>query len=251
MMLQLVRHATVKFKMNELMFLVDPMLSSKGVMAPVGNAANEYLNPLVELPISIEKIMESVDAILLTHSHRDHLDEKAIETVPKNLPIFCQPEDEEKLFSLGFTNIQKVDQSVVWNSIHIIRTAGQHGTGELGKQMGPVSGFILKAENNNPTIYIAGDTIWCSDVEVAINQHTPEIIILNGGEAQFLTGDPITMGSTDIRKVSELAPNSRIFVTHMEAWNHCLLSRKELQQYLLQQQLDNVKVLKDGELFEF
>ncbi|HLO11872.1 MAG TPA: MBL fold metallo-hydrolase, partial [Pseudoneobacillus sp.] len=248
MKIQLVRHATIKMKVNNQVFLVDPMLSAKGVMAPVGNAANNYQNPLVDLPLPIEEVISNIDAVLLTHSHRDHFDEKALEVIPHDLPIFCQPEDVEKLKSLAFTKVLKVEKEVGWKGIQLIRTGGQHGTGELGKQMGPVSGFILKAEKE-PTIYIAGDTIWCQDVERAIEEHSPQLIILNGGEAQFLSGDPITMGTWDIQKVSEMSPTSTIVVTHMESWNHCLLSRNDLQNYIKKNQLSNVIVPNDGEVF--
>lgn len=250
MMLQLIRHATIKCKMNNQIFLVDPMLSPKGEMAPVGNAANEYRNPLVNLPFPAENVLEDVDAILLTHSHRDHFDEKAVEMIPKDIPIFCQTEDSDKLISFAFSNVISIGDHGKWQGIQIVRTGGQHGTGDLGKQMGPVSGFILKAENE-PTIYIAGDTIWCMEMEEAIAEHTPDIILVNGGEAQFLTGDPITMGPRDMSQVSERAPFATILVTHMEAWNHCLLSRQELQQYILQNKLSNVKVLEDGEIFKY
>jgi L-ascorbate metabolism protein UlaG (beta-lactamase superfamily) len=38
---QLIRHATLKITINKINILVDPMLSSRGILAPVPNAANE------------------------------------------------------------------------------------------------------------------------------------------------------------------------------------------------------------------
>ncbi|WP_423800991.1 MBL fold metallo-hydrolase [Neobacillus sp. SAB-20_R2A] len=250
MKIQLIRHATVKISMNQYHFLVDPMFSSKGEMDPVGNAANKFRNPLVELPLPIETILHDIDAVILTHSHRDHFDDAAIKTIPKDLKIFCQPEDEDKLLGLGFSHVTKIKEEENWNGIHFTRTGGQHGSGELGKQMGPVSGFMMESAGE-PSLYIAGDTIWCDEVEVAISEHSPEIIILNGGEAQFLTGDPITMGIKDIERVSEEAPSSKIIVVHMESWNHCLLSREELRGYIAKNGLRNVTIPSNGEIFEF
>ncbi len=37
------------------------------------------------------------------------------------------------------------------------RTSGRHGSGQIGEQMGAVSGFVLAAAGE-PTLYIAGDT---------------------------------------------------------------------------------------------
>lgn len=250
MEIQLIRHATLKIRINHVNFLVDPMLSAKGEMEPVANAANEFRNPLVELPGSIENILSDVDAVILTHTHRDHFDDTAIQNLQKDMQIFCQPDDEEKLKGLGFTMVTKIMEEISWNGVHFIRTGGQHGTGELGKKMGPVSGFILKMENE-PSLYIAGDTIWCNEVEESLTEHSPEIIILNGGEAQFLTGDPITMGSKDIEKISEKTPSSKIIVVHMESWNHCLLSREELKRYIDDHNIRSVVVPINGEIFKY
>ncbi|MBS4213795.1 MBL fold metallo-hydrolase [Bacillus sp. FJAT-49825] len=250
MKIQLIRHATVKINMNEYHFLVDPMFSSKGEMDPVANAANTCKNPLVELPFPIENILEGIDAVILTHSHRDHFDDAAIKTIPKDLKIFCQPEDEEKLRGFGFSNVTNIKEEENWNGIRFTRTGGQHGTGELGNQMGPVSGFIMESAGE-PSLYIAGDTIWCDEVQEALKERSPEIIILNGGEAQFLTGDPITMGINDIERVSKEAPSSKIIVVHMESWNHCLLSREELRGYIAKNGLANVTVPSNGEIFGF
>jgi L-ascorbate metabolism protein UlaG (beta-lactamase superfamily) len=245
----LVRHATSKIEINGVILLVDPMFSQKGTMDPVSNAPNEYRNPLVDLPFSLEAVLHGIDAVVLTHSHRDHYDDAAIELILKSTPIFCQPEDEDKLLTLGFSDVKAVHDTMLWNGISLTRTGGQHGTGELGKLMGTVSGFIMETAGE-PSIYIAGDTVWCKEVEEAIEANNPEVIVLNGGKAQFLTGDPITMGETDIETVSRIAPASKIIVVHMESWNHCLLSRDELIRYIEVKQLSNIRVPMDGESME-
>jgi L-ascorbate metabolism protein UlaG (beta-lactamase superfamily) len=248
--IQLIRHATLKLQFNGQTILVDPMFSLKSTLAPVANAANECKNPLVDLPITVEELLSEINAIIITHSHRDHLDDRAIELLPKDRPVFCQPEDEEKLISLAFKDVRSVEHETVWRGIQFKRTGGQHGTGKLGKLMGPVSGFVLQVENE-PVVYVAGDTIWCSEVDEAISRYSPEVIVLNGGEAQYLTGDPITMGVNDIEKVHRASPSSKIVVVHMESWNHCLLTRKELRQYIETKQLSDISVPDDGRILNF
>jgi hypothetical protein len=49
-------------------------------------------------------------------------------------------------------------------------------TEEILAQMGEVSGFVLQAENE-PTLYIVGDSIWVEEVENAITTFKPEIIV--------------------------------------------------------------------------
>jgi L-ascorbate metabolism protein UlaG (beta-lactamase superfamily) len=68
------------------------MLAAKGAWAGfAGTARSELRNPLVELPFSIETIID-VDAVIVTHTHDDHWDEAAIAAIPKTLPVYVQHE---------------------------------------------------------------------------------------------------------------------------------------------------------------
>lgn len=244
------RHATFHLHIQGESLLVDPVLSPAEAMAPIDNSPNQRRNPLVELPVSVEAAMKA-DACLITHTHRDHFDTAAGENLPKSMPMFCQPEDLDKLNLLGFTAVQAVTPATTWRGISITRTGGQHGTGEIGKKMAPVSGYVLRAAAE-PTVYIAGDTIWCSEVKEAITVYKPDVIILYGGAARFNQGDPITMGTKDILEVCRHAPAARVVVLHMEAINHCLLTRAALNQFLQQEGLDNmVQVPADNQWLEF
>ena len=113
-----------------------------------------------------------------------------------------------------------------WEGISIRRTNGQHGTGEIGKKMGTVSGFIF--QHKEQSIYLAGDTIWCDDVENALQECKPDVTILNTGGAQFLTGDAITMTPDDVIHVHECCPTTKIIAVHMDTVNHCFIKRVDL-----------------------
>src|SRR5438045_2587910 len=84
------------------------------------------------------------------------------------------------------------------------------------------------APRASPTLYITGDTIWYDQVAETIKQYSPQVIVANAGAAQFLHGDPITMTAGDIIRVCRAAPHAQVAAVHMEAINHCLLTRKEL-----------------------
>lgn len=247
MEIQFYRHATHAILYKNQRLLIDPMFSPAGTLAPVANAANDHRNPLVNLPVPPSAILERIDAVFVSHTHRDHFDDESVRLLPKEVPLFCQPIDKEKIVNQGFRNVNSIDTETSWQGIHVHRTTGQHGRGEVGTKMGQVSGFALSAPNE-PTVYIAGDTIWCAEVKKALNEHRPDVIVLFAGAAQFLTGGAITMDTSDIAEVAAHAPKAQIVVLHLEAWNHCLLSRKDLQKFLETNRLANrVCIPKDGE----
>lgn len=244
-----VRHATFLLEMGGVRVLVDPMLGAAGTAPAVPNTPNQRPNPLVDLPFGEEvlaDLIEGTDAVLVTHTHNDHWDERAREILPKDRLVLCQPEDEARISGAGFTNVSAVDPGLAWRGLRFFRTGGRHGTGEIGAQMAPVSGFVVQAEGS-PSLYVAGDTIWCDEVSEALNAHRPDVIVVNAGAARFLEGDPITMTAEDVAEVCQAAPEARVIAVHMEAINHCLLTRAELAEALDEQGLsERVEIPADG-----
>ncbi len=250
MQIQLIRHATHLISYKGLKFLLDPMFSEKGTLAPVPNAPNQHLkNPLSSLPVDLKRLVD-IDAIIVTHSHRDHFDDRAISNLPKNLPLFCQPADEQLMRDKGFEQIIAISKEFVWQGIELIRTEGRHGHGQLADAMGPVSGFILRA-NGEPTLYIIGDSVWYSEIEDNFKRFVPDAAIIFAGEARFLEGQPITMGITDIDHIRRTSPHTNLIISHMESWNHCLLKRDEVRDYIRQNHLEKkISVPDNGEIIE-
>ena len=68
---------------------------------PVENTGDDGRNPLVPLPRPAEEIVRGLDLVLVTHLHRDLFDEAAVHVLPRDVPVLCQPEDEERLLALG------------------------------------------------------------------------------------------------------------------------------------------------------
>jgi L-ascorbate metabolism protein UlaG (beta-lactamase superfamily) len=143
-----------------------------------------------------------------------------------------------------------VEDGLEWMGLSFSRTGGRHGRGEIGRSMAPVSGFVVRADDS-PTLYVAGDTIFCPEVEEALYAHRPDVVVVNAGAAQLLEGDPITMTAADVVKVCRALPDAHVVSVHMEAINHCLLTRSELEEQLHQEGLaKRVKIPADGEALE-
>ncbi len=246
-----IRHATLILRVGGLNLLVDPMLSSKHEMDPVGNAPSAERIPMVDLPFSESELndkLRSIDALLVTHTHRDHWDLKAQSLINKELPLICQPPDAEKLKLQGFTNIIAVNNEIDFRGSKIYRVNGQHGTGDIGARMGPVSGFVVIIGKKK--IYIAGDSVWCTDVENTINTLRPDVIVVNAGAAQFNQGDPITMTSDEVIKTITAQPKAKVVAVHMDTVNHFRLSRINLKKDLeAANLLKRCSIPLDGETF--
>ena len=214
------RNATLLIEQNGRRILVDPMLDEVGARPPVENSPNPRRNPLVPLPFPAEAIVRGLDAVVVTHLHRDHFDETAAHLLPRDVPVFCQPEDAATLEARGFL-ARPVAESVEWDSVRLTRTRARHGRGADAERLGPVSGFVLG------DVYVAGDTIWCPEVEEAIATHRPRVAVANGSGARFVAGGPIVMTADDVRKVVARVPT--VVVVHLEAINHCLETRADVR----------------------
>jgi L-ascorbate metabolism protein UlaG (beta-lactamase superfamily) len=249
MRIRLIRHATLVVECDGKRILVDPMLSDAGAMPPIEDSPDPRPNPLVPLPVPVGDVLRDVAAVLITHLHRDHFDDMAALTLRKHLPVLCQPEDAARLRSHGFTDVRPVETTAFWANIEFTRTGAQHGTGKIGQAMGPVSGYVLRAINREePTLYIAGDTIWCTAVSDALTAHKPQVVVVNAGAARFLQGEPITMTADDVVDVCQAAPEARVIAVHMEAINHCGLTRKALREQLKDIHVnDQVLIPADGQ----
>ena len=246
MKVQLVRHATVWLEYAGASILVDPMFSDPGVNPPIANSGDERRNPLVPLPSAKEEWL-SPDAVLVTHLHLDHWDPAAAEALPKPAAIFCQPGNQDAIAAAGFEEVTEVGATASYRGISIHRTDGRHGTGEIGRKMGQVSGFVLQADGE-PTLYIAGDTIWCEEVRIALDTYRPDVTIVNAGGARFIAGDAITMDADDVVATARYAPYTRIMAVHMDTINHCRITRDLLRRRLADDcLLDRVAIPRDGE----
>jgi L-ascorbate metabolism protein UlaG (beta-lactamase superfamily) len=228
--LTLVRNATIVVELSGRRLLVDPMLDDAGVRPPIEGTANPVRNPTVPLPFPAEEVVRDLDAVLVTHRHRDHFDSAAERLLPRDVPVFCQPEDEEALRGLEL-DARPVADDLEWGGIRIARTPARHGSGSIAELLGPVSRFVL---------YLAGDTVWYEGVAESIERHRPRVAVVNAGGAEFLEGGLIVMGIDDVREVAARVPV--VVAVHLEALNHCFLARTALREAL-----PAVLVPEDGE----
>jgi L-ascorbate metabolism protein UlaG (beta-lactamase superfamily) len=236
MRITLVRNATLLLELRDRRILVDPMLDPAGARPPIAGTANPVRNPTVELPWPAADTVRDLDAVLVTHRHKDHFDDTAERLLPRDVPVFCQPEDEAALGALGL-DARTVDTTLAWDGLTWHRVPARHGHGEVAEALAPVSGFVLG------DLYLAGDTVWYEAVEETIGRFSPRVAVVHAGGASFLEGGLIVMGIDDVRKVLSRVPV--VVCVHMEALNHCHLTRAELAAAV-----PGIVIPRDGETVE-
>ena len=193
MELQLIRNATVKMSFAGKMLLLDPYLGEKG--SGPSYTGKEH-SPVVSLPIALEEVLDGVDAVVVSHVHSDHFDTTAREILPKDLPLLCQPEDEQTMRDLGFTDVHPVAGTLWLDEISVSRTSGRHGSGAVLKDMGVVSGFFFEAPGE-PSVYWAGDTVLTDEIRELLRQTARKsgipderLLIPRDGESVLLSAFP-------------------------------------------------------------
>lgn len=249
MIIQQIRNSTLRIAYAGRQILTDPLLAEKHSMKSFANISP---NPLLDLPCPPEEVVAGIEMVLVSHLHPDHFDEQAEKLLPKDIQVFCQPGDETRLAEKGFQSVTAVESSIGWRGITLTLTPGQHGTGKWAERLGKVSGFVFQADNE-PTVYWAGDTIWCDAVRKVIADTQPAVIITHSSGAKIADSDPIVMDARQTIEVCREAPQAIVVATHMEALDHGTISREDLRSLADKEGIPPNRLLipSDGETLSF
>lgn len=224
MELRLIRNATLRLRYSGLDLLVDPMLSVKHAIRPMGDSTER--NPTVDLPCPIDEVLAGVDTVVVSHLHPDHFDEAAFGLVPRHLPVVCQPGDGERLTAAGF-DVTELHDPIELDGVTITPTGGDHGRGPVLERMGRVMGAVLRADGE-PTVYWCGDTVLCDEVRAVIERERPDVIVTHSGGATA-GGSVILMDVADTLETAALAPGATVVAVHLEAVAHAPVTRQALR----------------------
>ena len=226
MRLRLLRNATQRLRYAGRELLLDPYFAPRHSRP---SFAGRSPNPLVDLPCPPAEIMAGAELLIVSHLHSDHFDPEAQRLLPKDLPVFCQPGDEETIRGHGFEQVTPVADSASWEGINLTRVPGQHGThaAELA-DMGNVSGFVFQAPGE-PTLYWTGDTILYEPVLQTIARFRPDVIVTHSSGAMWKGSGPIVMDAAQTLEVCRIAPWSRVVAIHLDSLDHGEVSREDLR----------------------
>ena len=238
MRLHQLRNATMIIEYSGKRFLIDPMFAPKSRVN--GEGTDEPVIdkpwPLHDLPLPPKDIIKNIDAVIITHLHIDHFDKFAQEILPKGMKIFVQDiYDKNALNKEHFSNIEVLKpEGVKIEDITLYKTDCMHGAREYAEPLFLANGMrweamgvIFKAQKE-PTLYLAGDTIWFDWVKEAVDIHRPEYIVVNAACLE-MGCMPVIMGIDDIKKLHEYYPAGKLIASHMDCVGHATLSRADLR----------------------
>ena len=225
MRLRLFRNATQRLRYAGRELLLDPYFAPRHSRP---SFAGRSPNPLVDLPCPPEEIIAGAELLIVSHLHSDHFDPEAQRLLPKDLPVFCQPGDEEAIRGHGFERVTPVDGAVAWHGITLTRTPGQHGTHAELTEMGQVSGFVLQPPGE-PTLYWAGDTDLYEPVREILTRFRPDVVVTHSSGALWKGSGPIVMDAAQTLAVCRAVPESRVIAIHLDSLDHGEVSREDLR----------------------
>ncbi len=254
------RNATFVIETGSNYILIDPMLSEKGALPPYAYLRHRPLrNPIVSLPENAPKILDSVNLCFVTHSqklgielltHTDHLDNPGKSfLVKKKIPVVCGEPDAGYMerYNLKVEAALKYWEPEKILSGQITAIPAQHGHSWLHRFMANGAGFYLELENE-PSIYISGDTVYTKSVDQVLTELKPDIAVVAAGGASLDFGGHILMTMDEIAAFIKKAPH-KVIANHMEALNHCPVTREQLRNELKKRHLlSKTLIPSDGEI---
>jgi L-ascorbate metabolism protein UlaG (beta-lactamase superfamily) len=202
------------------------------------------------MPRAPAGIVEGLDAVLVTHLHRDHFDADAAELLPRDTTIITQPDSAPILRWMGFRAVLETATAAI-GGVRVTRTGARHTLDpDLTEVLGPTCGFALEVPGQ-PRLLVAGDCVWCDQLAAAVRDHRPDVIVVNAGAARIGGSMPISMTAEDVIRTAQAAPRAAVIAVHLEALSHSPMRRQELRSKLRAVDLERrVFVPDDGETLD-
>lgn len=195
-----------------------------------------------------DKSIDSLDTMLITHAHFDHLQD-AVDLAQKHKPqIACIFELAQWLAGKGVENVNGMNKggSQKLNDVGVTLVNAFHSSGVLeadGSVIygGEAAGFVVEFENGF-RIYHAGDTCVFGDMKLIAEIYRPEVIFLP-------IGDLYTMGPREAAYACRLMAAKQVIPMHYGTFPVLTGTPEELRE-LTRDVGTEVIALKPGEELE-
>ncbi|MEP7166262.1 MAG: MBL fold metallo-hydrolase [Ferruginibacter sp.] len=218
-------HSSYFIRIEKKNFLIDPVFS--GNAAPVSCMVRAFDGADIYTP----EDLPSIDYLVLTHDHYDHLDYKTIVKLkPKIKNIFCSLGLSSHLIYWGFdpaiiTEMDWWQTNKLANGMQLTAAPARHFSGRGLKRFKTLwSSFILKTSSYN--LYLGGDSGYDSHFKEIGEKYGPfDIVMLESG--QYNTAWPLihmmpeqtVQAAVDLKAKLLLPVHWSKFMLAMHGWN--------------------------------
>lgn len=125
--------------------------------------------------------LQTVDVILVTHAHMDHLDIPSLKAMPKNAAVITCENCASLIAPLGFSDVRELrwGESTEVHGLKVTAMGAKH----WGKRWpwGPAYGFnSFVLEKNGARLLLACDSAY-TDIFAALASNPPEVAVLSCG----------------------------------------------------------------------
>jgi L-ascorbate metabolism protein UlaG (beta-lactamase superfamily) len=163
--------------------ITDPMLGPRGPNAftlpkhPSSGQPNAAIERYLA-PASYS--LEGLDAILISHTHNDHVDARAKELLPKNLPLVVAAAGAEAMRVAGFQDVRPLDwgESVTIakgaTQLRVLALPAHHAhDSEVDRSVGKGNGYILEWRDAQGSYraYWTGDAVVSDETRDFVQQY--------------------------------------------------------------------------------
>jgi L-ascorbate metabolism protein UlaG (beta-lactamase superfamily) len=168
---------TTLLEYGELRAITDPMLGPRGPDAfvlpkhPSTGEPNASIARYVALP---SYSLDGLDAILISHTHNDHVDARAKEILPKNLPLVVAAAGADAMRAAGFLDVRGLDWgetttiSAGSTTLRVLAVAAHHAhEPDLDREVGKGNGYILEWHHGADSYraYWTGDAVLADETQ--------------------------------------------------------------------------------------
>jgi L-ascorbate metabolism protein UlaG (beta-lactamase superfamily) len=156
-------HATLLIEISGKRLLTDPNFDP---------ALGKFL-PRVSAPGIALDALPTLDAILLTHAHADHLSFDSLDALPHDIPLFAPPAIAKWLGKQGYHHAVSVapGELVDVDGVRIRAASATHKGSRYGVDRWRNAANMYLIETNKTSAFFAGDTALTSDTTHLVENH--------------------------------------------------------------------------------
>ncbi len=240
-------HATTLIRINGTNLLTDPNFNDRIIVFSRSRAAGAKI---ADLP--------QIDAILISHTHRDHYDEWSLKQFSREIPVLTSKGNGKYPLELGFKNVQEIDpwENTTIKGVKITATPAKHS----GNRNSPFAdypkalGFLAEGDR---TVYFTGDTGFFDGFKEIGQKAKIDIALLSIGAYKprwFMKGRH--MNPEDALQAMELLNAKEMIPVHWGSFRMAIDGVDEPKDALLKlaesrNVTEKIRILENGEQYIF